>query len=281
MIVKYLNLVKFSHTIFALPFALIGFFVGVNRGDGHFSIYILMAVIACMVFARNAAMGFNRYADRDIDIKNDRTANREIPSGVISPTKALMFIIINSLLFIATAYLINFTAFMLSPVALIVILGYSLTKRFTWMCHIILGLSLAIAPSAAYIAVTGALSTEMMIFSGLVLGWVSGFDIIYALQDEEFDSNENLYSVPAFFGRSKALLISASLHLITIILVFYLYFTTFNTTTYLIGALLFCGLLIYQHYIVRPNDISRVNLAFATLNGIGSVVYSIFTILSL
>lgn len=264
-----------------MPFAMIGLAYGFKYSNSEYNIQLLIAVVACMVFARNAAMAFNRYIDRDIDIKNKRTATREIPAGVITPNKAIAFIILNCSLFIVTTLLINKLTFLLSPIALIVVLGYSLTKRFTWLCHIILGVALAIAPTAAFISVTGEFHWSSIILSLIVLFWVSGFDIIYALQDDEFDTSQKLFSIPSYFGRKRALIISSILHLISIIFIFTLYFTILNSVTYLIGAILFSILIIYQHTIVKVNDISKVNLAFGTTNGIGSVVYSTFTIIAI
>lgn len=281
MISKYLNLVKFSHTIFAMPFALIGFVYALKTEQTDFNFITFLGIIACMIFARNAAMAFNRFVDRDIDAKNERTATREIPAGILSPKKVKLFIIINCLLFVLTTFFINTLTLILSPVALAIILAYSLTKRFTWLCHIILGLSLAIAPTAAYISVTGHFSWVSTIFSLIVLFWVSAFDILYALQDEEFDANQKLFSIPSYFGRNKALIISALLHLIAIILVYTLYFISINSMVYLIGATIFSALLVYEHLIVKPNDISKVNLAFATTNGLGSIVYATFTIIAI
>ncbi|MFI3267523.1 MAG: UbiA-like polyprenyltransferase [Rikenellaceae bacterium] len=281
MIKKYLNLVKFSHTIFAMPFALIGLVYGFKVSDNKFSLTLFIAVVLCMIFARNAAMAFNRYIDRDIDSKNVRTAVREIPAGVISPRKALIFTILNCILFVATTLFINKLTLYLSPVALIVALGYSLTKRFTWLCHVFLGLALAIAPTAAYISVTGEFSIVTIIISTIVMFWTAGFDILYALQDKEFDASNKLFSIPSYFGIKNALIISALFHLTTITFVFYLYFTVFNSYIYLIGAILYSSLLVYEHIIVKPNDISRVNMAFATANGLGSVIFAIFTILAI
>ncbi|MFI3261817.1 MAG: UbiA-like polyprenyltransferase [Rikenellaceae bacterium] len=281
MIQKYLNLVKFSHTIFAMPFAMVGLTYGFKVLEGDFKPSILVAVVLCMIFARNAAMAFNRYIDRDIDAKNERTAVREIPAGVISPRKALTFTVLNCTLFIITTIFINKLTLLLSPVALLVALGYSLTKRFTWLCHVFLGLALAIAPTAAYISVTGEFNYVTIIISFIVLFWTAGFDILYALQDEEFDASNNLFSIPSYFGIKKALIISAFFHLITISLVFYLYFTVFSSYYYLTGAVLYSALLIYEHVIIKPNDISKVNLAFATSNGLGSVVFAIFTIIAI
>ena len=179
---NYLSLVKFSHTIFALPFALIGFFIAIGLHGHDFKWTTFVYVILCMVFARSAAMAFNRYVDRKIDKANERTANvREIPNGTIKPTSALVFVIINCVLFIATTYFINPLCFYLSPIALLVVLGYSYTKRFTALCHLVLGIGLGLAPIGAYLAVTGVFDWLPLYFSFAVLFWVSGFDIIYAL----------------------------------------------------------------------------------------------------
>jgi 4-hydroxybenzoate polyprenyltransferase len=219
---NYLSLIKFSHTIFAMPFALIGFFMGVytimNSGDTS-SIkgidviieyskthrLIFMYIIACMVFARSAAMAFNRYLDREFDAKNPRTAIREIPTGIISPSSALRFTILNSILFVGFAFMINITCFLLSPIALIIILGYSYTKRFTALCHVVLGLGLSLAPAGAFIAVTQSIDLSVILLSLAVIGWVSGFDIIYSLQDDAFDSSQGLWSIPSALGREKHL----------------------------------------------------------------------------
>lgn len=274
----YLSLVKFSHTVFAMPFALIGFFMAVNIPGHDLSLLLLLKVILCMIFARNAAMGFNRFADYRYDKLNPRTADREIPKGLISPTAALVFVIINSVAFIITAGFINNLTLFLSPVALLVILGYSLTKRITSLCHFILGLGLSLAPIGAYISVTGEFHLLPIIFSLIVLTWVSGFDIIYALQDDEFDQVNKLYSIPSKTGRNKALIISTLIHLITSILVILAGIIGRSGLLFWIGTIIFTSLLIYQHLLVKPKDLSRVNLAFATTNGIASIVFSIFVI---
>ena len=278
---KYLNLVTFSHTIFAMPFALIGFFLAVGLHDYPFNISILLIVIICMILARNAAMGLNRYADRKIDAKNPRTAIREIPAGVLKARSALIFTIINSLLFIAACWFINPLCFYLSPLALLVVLGYSYTKRFTALCHIILGLGLAIAPIGAYLAVSGEFHYLPLLISGMVLSWVSGFDIIYALQDQDFDNKEKLFSIPAKVGTRNALALSIGLHFITVGMVILTGLLGGFNWIFWIGAALFAGLLVYQHMIVKPNDFSRINRAFGTTNGIASVIFSIFFITSL
>jgi 4-hydroxybenzoate polyprenyltransferase len=234
-----------------------------------------------MVFARSAAMAFNRYLDREFDAKNPRTAIREIPRGLISPASALRFTILNALLFMGSAYMINSICFLLSPVALLVILGYSYTKRFTALCHIVLGVGLSLAPTGAFIAVTESIDPSIVFLSLAVIGWVSGFDIIYSLQDETFDSQEGLSSIPAKLGKKNALLVSRLLHVSTILLIFSSGYLFGLHWLFAIGAALFSGLLIYQQSIVKADDLSRVNIAFMTANGIASIVFALFTIADL
>lgn len=272
---KYLSLVTFSHTIFAMPFAFIGFFLAINTTNEPFLWYKLLFMILCMVFARNSAMAFNRYLDRDIDAKNPRTKVRDIPAGRITAKNALAFTIINCLLFIVTTYFINNLCFMLSPIALLVILGYSVTKRFTALCHLVLGLGLSLAPIGAYLVVTGKFALLPILFSLAVLCWVSGFDIIYALQDEDFDREENLHSIPSYLGKKNALLTSNILHVFAALFVIAPLFFTPLSWPYYIGLLIFIGMLIYQHQLVKPNDLSRVNFAFMTTNGIASVAFAV------
>ena len=300
---SYLSLIKFAHTIFALPFAMIGFCIGVidlpkvpNVYYNMFGIdtglkkmklflehnwYIFILVLLCMIFARSAAMAFNRYLDKSFDGKNPRTAIREIPSGLLKANNVLLFTIVNCILFVACTFFINRLCFYLSPVALAVVLGYSFTKRFTPLCHLILGLGLSLAPIGAYLAVTGQFSLLPIIFSFIVLFWVSGFDIIYALQDEEFDKENKLYSIPAALGKKNALLVSRVLHLLSAACVMAAGILGNFGLWYWIGAALFGGLLIYQHTIVKLNDLKKVNLAFFTTNGIASVVFAIFVIADL
>jgi len=234
-----------------------------------------------MIFARNAAMGFNRLADRRFDALNQRTKNREIPSGIIGTRAAAAFIIINAILFIITTAFINRLTLFLSPVALLVILGYSLTKRITSLCHFILGLGLSLAPVGAYISVTGTFSIIPLIYAFIVLTWVSGFDIIYALQDDEFDKSNRLHSLPSLKGRKKALAISILVHFITFILVLLAGFAGKGGFLFWTGAVIFTFLLIYQHIIVKHDDLSKVTLAFGTTNGIASILFAIFVILDL
>lgn len=276
---KYFSLVLFAHTVFAMPFAFIGFFLAVTTTDHEFNWIKLFLMVLCMIFARNAAMAFNRYLDREIDAANPRTVVRDIPSGRISSGEALAFTIINSLLFVAATLLINRLCFYLSPVALAVVLGYSYTKRFTPLCHLILGLGLALAPIGAYLVVTGEFAMLPIYFSLAVLCWVSGFDIIYALQDEEFDRENNLNSIPAWLGRRKALNVSSVLHFLAIVFISMPYFLSDLSWFYLAGILFFILLLVYQHQLVKPDDLSKVDRAFFTTNGIASVVFAVFFLL--
>ncbi len=277
---NYLSLVKFSHTIFAMPFALIGLFLAYKTTPISFSWQLLGLVILCMVFARNAAMSFNRLVDRYIDEKNPRTAEREIPKGIISAKSALLFIILNSILFIVTTWFINNLVFYLSPIALAVILLYSFTKRWTILCHMVLGLGLSLAPIGAYLSVTGKFDIIPILYSFIVLFWVGGFDIIYSLQDEEFDKNESLKSIPAALGIKNALWVATAFHIITALIVIYVGYKLDASSWYWAGAILFIALLVYQHSIINPKDIKRVNLAFATTNGFASIIFAIFNILN-
>lgn len=278
---NYLSLIKFSHTIFALPFAIIGYFLAIAFTNASFNAQLFGLIILCMIFARSAAMAFNRYIDRKIDEQNARTAVREIPAGVVKPSSALIFVIINCALFIATTFFINTLCFYLSPIALAVVLGYSLTKRFTALCHLILGVGLSLAPIGAYLAVTGEFAWLPLFFSFAVLFWVSGFDIIYALQDEEFDRSKNLKSIPVWLGKKGALMLSTFLHLFSAGFVIYAGFYADFSIWYWLGVLVFVGLLIYQHTLVKPNDLSKVNIAFFTTNGIASVVFAVFVLIDL
>jgi 4-hydroxybenzoate polyprenyltransferase len=277
----YFALVKFSHTVFAMPFALIGFSLAVSRPESEFSIKVLILVILCMIFARNTAMGFNRLADKDFDALNPRTRIREIPSGKISVRSAAIFVIINGVLFIITTGFINRLTLILSPVALMVIIAYSFTKRFTSLCHFVLGLGLSLAPVGAYISVTGKFSVLPVIYSFIVLSWVSGFDIIYALQDDEFDTSNKLHSLPSATGRKKALAVSIVVHLITFGFVLAAGLYGNSGILFWTGATIFTILLIYQHSIVRHDDLSKVTVAFGTTNGIASIIFAIFVILDL
>jgi 4-hydroxybenzoate polyprenyltransferase len=278
---NYLSFVKFSHTIFAMPFALIGFSLAVSKDEYVFNIRLLLLIFLCMIFARNAAMGFNRVADKRFDSLNPRTMNREIPAGIIGLKASTAFVIINAALFIITSAFINRLTLFLSPVALLIILGYSMTKRFTSLCHFILGLGLSLAPIGAYISVTGTFGIIPVIYSFIVLTWVSGFDIIYALQDDEFDISNQLHSLPSATGRKKALMISIAVHSVTFMLVILAGLLEKGGFFFWSGALIFSVLLVYQHRIVKHDDLSKVTLAFGTTNGIASVILASFVILDL
>lgn len=285
---NYLSLVKFSHTIFAMPFAFIGFFLGIRSiqtsglhvGNGIFGLdtfWVLkqfLLVILCMVTARSAAMAFNRYLDRNFDAKNPRTAIREIPAGIIRPDAALRFTIVNSIVFMVASFWLHPLCGWLSPVALLVILGYSFTKRFTALCHLVLGLGLSLAPIGAYLAVVGQFNWLPIMFSAIVLCWVSGFDIIYALQDVDFDQSNGLHSIPSLVGKNSALKISQTLHILVVALLVLLYYFGELGYWYLAGMLFFVVMLLLQHRLVKPNDLSKVNLAFFTTNGIASVIFA-------
>jgi len=282
---SYFSLVKFSHTIFALPFALIGFCLGylnqpINQSTNQLITKFLL-VLACMITARSAAMAFNRYLDRKYDAANPRTAIREIPKGIITPGNALAFTIVCCIIFIVCCYFINKMVLALAPIALFVILFYSYTKRFTALCHLVLGVGLALAPIGAYLAVTAAFNVLPLLFSFMVLFWVSGFDIIYALQDEDFDRSNKLHSIPAALGRKNALLVSRILHLISGSLVIIAGLYGHFGFVYFIGAAVYIFMLVYQQSIVKPNDLSKVNIAFMTANGIASVVFAVFVIADL
>ncbi|TCV05665.1 4-hydroxybenzoate polyprenyltransferase [Sphingobacterium alimentarium] len=278
---KYMSLVLFAHSIFALPFAFIGFFLAVSTMNFEFKWSLLGLMLVCMVTARNAAMAFNRYLDRDIDALNPRTAVRDIPAGRISPKQALAFTLINCVVFIVATYFINPMCLALSPVALFVVLFYSYMKRISPLCHLVLGLGLGLAPVGAYMVVTGQFGIVPIFYGLAVLTWVSGFDIIYALQDEEFDRANGLNSIPANFGGVKALKISEVLHVLSFILVVLPVFYIPVGLLYYIGVAFYGFLLIYQHRIVSPTDLSRVDRAFMTTNGIASVVFAVFYLLDI
>lgn len=286
MVRNYLSLVKFSHTIFAMPFAMVGFTLaafpgGVPAMQGKSTWILLAAVVVCMVTARSAAMAFNRWLDRHFDAKNPRTAIREIPAGIVSPEGALRFTLLMSAAFIGTTAFINPLCLALSPVALVVVLGYSYTKRFTPLCHLVLGVGLSLAPIGAFLAVTGAFAFLPILLSLAVLCWVSGFDIIYALQDVEFDRSQGLHSIPARLGRAGALRVSRMLHVLSAAFIVWAGLEGGFGPVFWVGAALFGAMLVYQQSLVRPDDLSRVNLAFMTANGVASVVFGVLAIIDI
>ncbi|MFR9651420.1 MAG: UbiA-like polyprenyltransferase [Rikenellaceae bacterium] len=281
MIKRYGELVKFSHTIFAMPFAMIGYALALTSGGYLFDWQLFVKIILCMVFARNCAMGFNRWADRKIDADNPRTANREIPAGVISARGALVFTLLNALLFVVVAATINSLTAWLSPVALLVVMGYSYAKRFTSLAHLILGLGLSIAPVGGYISVTGEFDIAPVLLALVVVCWCSGFDIIYALQDREYDRSVGLHSIPSRFSVGGALTISSLLHVVAAGVLILFGVMIGGEWWRWIGIALFIALLVMQHILVTPTKQRNIGIAFATLNGIASVVLAVFIILSM
>lgn len=278
---KYFSLVLFAHSVFALPFAILGFFLAIYTTDNSFVWSKLFLMILCMVTARNAAMAFNRYLDRDIDALNERTVIRDIPAGKISAKQALVFTCVNCIIFVIATYFINWLCFILSPIALFIVLFYSYTKRFTSLCHLVLGLGLGLAPIGAYLVVTGEFHIIPVLYGLAVLCWSSGFDIIYALQDEEFDKEHRLHSIPAMLGAKRALRVSELLHVLSFCFILLPAFFMQVGVFYYLGVVFYGVLLIYQHKIVSPGDLSRVNRAFMTTNGVASVIFATFYLLDL
>ncbi|HZV71754.1 MAG TPA: UbiA-like polyprenyltransferase [Saprospiraceae bacterium] len=284
MMKSYLSLIKFAHTVFALPFAVLAFFLGMKLDHSPFSWTLMGLILLCMIFARSAAMAFNRYIDRGFDSKNARTVLREIPAGIIRPFSAIVFVVLMSVAFIFTTFWINPLCFYLSPVALLVVLGYSYTKRFTWLCHFVLGVGLGLAPIGAFIAVTGSFHPLPIFYGIMVMLWVSGFDIIYALQDEEFDRANGLHSIPGKFGNKTANQISIGLHFVCACLLFFIAWYQSQLLPSLgflhwIGAIGFAALLFWQHRLVKLNDLSKINQAFFETNGIASILFGSTVIL--
>ena len=278
----YLSLVKFSHTIFAMPFALLSFTYAWMTAE-HSSVLwvVLLQVVACMVFARNVAMGFNRWADRKIDAENPRTAMREIPAGKISSRGAVVFIVINALLFVATTITINPLCAWLSPVALFVVMFYSYCKRFTALAHIVLGISLGIAPVGAYMAVTGTTVVECWLLAVVVMSWCAGFDIIYALQDAEFDRKRGLHSIPSHFSARTSLVISALLHVVSIALLMVFAMSQPQSWLLYLGCALFATILGLEHYLVTPTKQRNIGIAFGTFNAMASMTLAVCLIANL
>lgn len=265
-----LEMIKFEHTLFALPFAFLG---AILAADGLPTWWQMLWITVAMVGARSAAMTFNRIVDRDIDAANPRTAARELPAGKLSTGFAWVFLYVSIGIFVTASYLLNWLTFALSPVALLVVLGYSYAKRFTAFAHILLGLALAISPSAAWIAVRGSLADEVpILLSLLVLIWTAGFDVLYACQDYEFDRQAGLRSIPARFGVRNALWIARLFHFQAFVVLVLLYMVTGLGWPALAGVVATGGLLVYQHTLVRAEDLTRMNAAFFTTNAFVSVI---------
>lgn len=278
---KYASLVKFSHTVFALPFAFTSYVYALTSTNTPFEWLLLIKIILCMVLARNAAMGFNRWTDREIDADNPRTQDREIPAGKISPKAALIFVVVNSVSFVLAALWINQLAFWLSPAALFIIMSYSYTKRFTAWSHIVLGVSLAIAPIGASIAVTGHISFFSMLLAATVATWTSGFDILYSMQDIDFDKAHSLHSVPARFSPKASKTISILLHLIAVYSIIMTGIVFRLNTLYWIGTGIFILVLIVEQIAYVPSRVEKVGTTFGLINGLASIPYAAFAIADL
>lgn len=272
--VSYGRMVKLSHSVFALPFALAS--AALAASEGWKPVQLLWIVVA-MVGARSAAMGFNRLADQWIDARNPRTAGRELPRGVLSRVEVAAFVALSAALFVFAAGMLNPLCLALSPVALLVVFGYSYTKRFTAASHLVLGLALAIAPVGAWLAIRGRFAPEPLVLALAVLFWVAGFDVIYACQDAEFDRREELHSIPARLGIGRALLMARVFHCAAFLLLLSLYWLTPLHVLYLAGLAGVGALLAYEHSLVRADDLSRVDVAFFTLNGWISVGFGVST----
>jgi 4-hydroxybenzoate polyprenyltransferase len=271
---SYGRMIKFSHSVFALPFALTSLVLAAGPSLG---LSPVLWILVAMVGARSAAMGFNRLADQWIDAKNPRTAGRELPRGLLSRAEVWAFVLLSASALVLAAAMLNPLCLALSPVALAIVFGYSYTKRFTPLSHLVLGLALAIAPVGAWLAVRGAFAAEPIVLGSAVLCWVAGFDTIYACQDADFDRQEGLRSLPAWLGAGRALVVAKLLHILAVGLLASLYWLTPLHPIYLVGVAGVAVLLAYEHSLVRADDLSRVDLAFFTLNGWISVGYFVIT----
>ncbi len=271
----YLKFIKFSHSVFAFPFA---FTAALIAADGIPAVYQIFWITVGMVSGRSGAMGMNRIIDRKIDALNPRTENREIPKGIIKTSEALFFTIISFAILLFTAYKLNPLCFKIAPLVIFVLFTYSFTKRFTWLCHVILGIALSLAPLSAWIAVKGTFDLKILPLCLAVMFWVAGFDVIYGLLDMEFDKKQGLYSIPKAFGIETSLWISRVSHLITIGLLLSLV-PIFNLSNlYIIGVLIAAGLMLYEHSLVKSTDLSKLNIAFFNMNGYISITVFIFTL---
>ncbi|OGW39596.1 MAG: 4-hydroxybenzoate octaprenyltransferase [Nitrospirae bacterium GWD2_57_9] len=271
-----LEMIKFEHTIFALPFAFTGALLAANGLPLWRTIFW---ITVAMVGARSAAMGFNRWADRDVDAENPRTKVRALPRGLVTPVQVMLFTVISSLALVLAAYMLNPLSFYLSPVALAVVFFYSYTKRFTFLSHAFLGLAICLAPIGAWIAVTGRLEAPALVLGAAVLFWLLGFDVLYALQDMDFDRGAGLHSIPQRFGIGRSLWISRVSHAVTMLALIWLSFLLPLGWLYLAGVVAAAFLIVYEHTLVKENDLSKLNIAFFNMNGYISVTIFLFTLL--
>ena len=280
----YLEMIKVEHTVFALPFALVGMFLAAREGGAAHALpapRTVFFILLAMVGARSAAMGFNRLADAEIDARNPRTKDRAIPAGKVSRGMTGALVAVSALLLVFAAWRLNPLAFMLSPVLLLFLFFYSYTKRFTWVSHFILGACLGAAPLAAWIAVTGKMDARILTICAAVVFWTAGFDVLYALQDIEFDRSAGLHSIPRFLGVGKSLWAARWFHLVMAAPLLLSYHLFGLGWLYLAGLTLCFSVLAYEHSIVRKNDLSRLDMAFFNLNGVVSIAYCLFTYLDL
>jgi 4-hydroxybenzoate polyprenyltransferase len=268
-------MIKFSHSVFALPFA---FASAVLAAGGGISWRQVAWIVVAMVGARSAAMGFNRLADQSIDARNPRTAGRELPRGALSRAEVWVFVAASAATLIVAAAMLNPLCLALSPVALAVILGYSYTKRFTALSHVFLGLALSLAPVGAWLAIRGRLEAPPVVLGLAVLFWVAGFDTIYACQDEAFDRSQGLHSLPARLGARKALVLARAFHVVAVALLAGLHALVPLHAGYLVGVAAIAGLLVYEHSLVRADDLSRIDAAFFSVNGWISLGYFAVTL---
>jgi len=271
-------MIKFEHSVFALPFALTGAFLAARELhlDLRLILNRLVWIVVAMVGARSAAMAFNRILDARIDARNPRTRNRHIPAGILTTSFAWGFVAISALVFVLAARMLNPLCFELSPVALAIVLFYSFTKRFTSLSHLVLGFSLGIAPAAAWIAVAGSLDVRILWLTAAVTFWTAGFDIIYSCQDYEFDVNSGLFSIPRRFGIATGLWIARVLHIAMVVCLVALVLQFHLGWLAMVGVAAVIGLLAYEHSLVKANDLSRVDAAFFTVNGYVSVLFFFF-----
>jgi len=274
-IADYLRLIKFSHSVFALPFA---FTAALIASEGVPPLYQMFWITVAMIGGRTGAMGMNRIVDSKFDALNPRTRNREIPQGVIKSWEAFIFTAIAFAFLLLAAYKLNPLCFKIAPLFLFVLFTYSYTKRFTWLCHIVLGVSLALAPLGAWIAIKGTFSLHILPLCFAVMFWVAGFDTLYGLQDMDFDRKQGLYSIPSVFGVKASLWIARLFHLITICLLLSLVPIFRLSNTYLVGVLIVSGLMLYEHSLVKSNDLSKLDMAFFNMNGYISITVFVFTL---
>ncbi len=278
----FLEMIKIEHTLFALPFAFMGALVGSMLVNGHLPSWGQVGwILVAMVGARSAAMALNRLIDAAIDAKNPRTANRAIPAGLLKAGEVLLFTVVSFGLLILAAAMLEPLSFYLLPIAVFMLVFYSFTKRFTWLCHVILGFTIALAPLGGWVAVTNVIDWTAIIFFITIACWTTGFDIVYACQDYDFDKKEGLHSIPVRFGIAKSLKIARGFHIVTAIGFLLLIWLTNLSWIYILGIVIACGLLIYEHLIVKANDLTRLNTAFFTMNGALSMVVFFFTLIDL